>query len=320
MDVTSPAPTYVGIDVARDTLAVALAPGGETWAGTNDEAGRVALVARLRDAAPALVVLEATGGLEAALVAELAEAGLPVVVANPRQVRDFARALGRLAKTDAIDAAVLALFAERVRPAARPLPDAGTRALGALLARRRQLVEMLAAEQQRLSRAAPEVAPGVRAHVAWLKKRLAGLDAELRRAVEASPAWRARDDLLRGVPGVGPVLSLTLLAELPELGALSRKQIAALVGVAPLNRDSGTLRGRRLIWGGRARVRTTLYLAAMCAARFNPTIRAFYQRLRAAGKPPKVAQVACARKLLTILNAMARSHAPWQLDFQLSGR
>ncbi|MFL5579806.1 MAG: transposase, partial [Gemmatimonadaceae bacterium] len=185
-------------------------------------------------------------------------------------VRDFARALGRLAKTDAIDAAVLALFAERVRPAARPLPDAGTRALGALLARRRQLVEMLAAEQQRLARAAPEVAPGVRAHVAWLKKRLAGLDAALRRAVEASPAWRARDDLLRGVPGVGPVLSLTLLAELPELGALSRKQIAALVGVAPLNRDSGTLRGRRLIWGGRARGRPTRYHAPLCAPRVNP--------------------------------------------------
>lgn len=235
-------------------------------------------------------------------------------------MRDFARATGKLAKTAAIDAAVLALFAERVRPEPRPLSDADARRLGALLARRRQLLDMLVAEQLRLARADAAVAADLRAHVAWLKKRVAVLDEELRRAVQASPAWRAKDDLLQSVPAVGPVLALTLMAELPALGTLNRKQIAALVGVAPLTRDSGSRRGRRLVWGGRAGVRTTLYLAAMCGARFNPVLRSFYARLVAAGKPKKVAQVACAHKLLTILNAMARAGTPWRVDAQLSGR
>lgn len=314
----SDTPQFVGIDVAQGELVVAVAPSGEQWTSGTDGAALQTLSARLRVLTPQLIVLEATGGLEAPIVAELAEAGLPLVVVNPRQVRDFARALGRLAKTDALDAAVLALFAERVRPAPRPLADADARHLGALLARRRQLLEMLVAEQHRLARAEPAVVRDVKVHITWLRKRLAGLDDELGRLIKASPVWRAKDDLLQSVPAVGPVLALTLIAELPELGTLNRKQIAALVGVAPLNRDSGLLRGKRLVWGGRASVRTTLYLAAMCATRFNPTIRTFYQRLLAAGKPKKVAQIACARKLLTILNAMARAGTPWQLDVQHS--
>lgn len=309
---------FVGIDVAQDAVAVALAPSGEHWTSRTDEPGLHGLAERLRGHAPALVVLEATGGLEAPLVARLAAADLPVVVVNPRQVRDFARALGRLAKTDAIDASVLALFAERVQPAVRPLPDAAARQLGALVARRRQLVEMLVAEQQRLLRAEPAVVRDVRTHIAWLKRRLAGLDDELDGAIKTSPLWRVKDALYRSTPSIGPVTARTLLAELPELGTLNRKQIAALVGVAPLNCDSGRFRGRRLVWGGRATVRTALYLAAMCATRYHPVIRPFYQRLLAAGKPKKVALVACARKLLTTLNAMARSGTPWQLDFQHS--
>jgi transposase len=312
------ASVFVGIDVAQAEFVVALAPTGERWTMANEPTAVRGLVTRLQALGPALIVLEATGGLEAALAAMLAEVGLPVVVVNPRQVRDFAKATGRLAKTDAVDAAVLALFAERIRPAVRPLADADTRRLGALLARRRQLLEMLVAEQHRLARAEVAVARDVRAHIAWLRKRVGSLDDELQRAVRASPVWRAKDDLLQSVPAVGPVLARTLLAELPELGTLNRKQIAALVGVAPLNRDSGTLRGRRMVWGGRASVRTTLYLAAMCGTRFNPVLRAFYQRLLAAGKPKKVAQVACARKLLTILNAMARAGTPWHLDVQHS--
>jgi transposase len=309
---------FVGIDVAQDAVAVALAPSGEHWTSRTDEPGLHGLVERLRSHAPALVVLEATGGLEAPLVARLAAAGLPVVVVNPRQVRDFARALGRLAKTDAIDANVLALFAERVQPAVRPLPDAAARQLGALVARRRQLVEMLVAEQQRLLRAEPAVVRDVRTHIAWLKKRLAGLDDELDGAIKTSPLWRVKDALDRSTPSIGPVTARTLLAELPELGTLNRKQIAALVGVAPLNCDSGRFRGRRRVWGGRANVRTALYLAAMCATRYHPVIRPFYRRLLAAAKPKKVALVAGARKLLTTLNAMARSGTPWQLDFQHS--
>ncbi len=309
---------FVGIDVAQDEVVVALAPSGEQWRSGTDEPGLAALVARLRGHGPALVLLEATGGLEAPLVAMLAEAGLPVVVVNPRQVRDFARALGRLAKTEAIDAAVLALFAERLRPVPRPLPAAGARRLGALLARRRQLLEMLVAEQHRLARAAPDVVRDVRAHITWLRRRLAGLDDALSRAIKASPVWRAKDALYQSSPSIGPVTALTLIADLPELGTLSHKQIAALVGVAPLNRDSGTWRGKRMVWGGRASVRTALLLCAMAAVRCHPPIRPFYQRLRAAGKPRKVALVACARKLLTTLNAMARSGTPWQLGFQHS--
>jgi transposase len=311
-------PVFVGIDVAKDEVVIALSPSGEQWVSGTEGPALAAVVARVQAHAPALIVLEATGGLEAALVALLVEAGLPVVVVNPRQVRDFARALGRLAKTDAIDARVLALFAERVRPAVRPLPDAAARALGALLARRRQLVEMLVAEQHRLGRAEPTVVGDVRAHISWLRKRLGGLDDELHGAIKASPVWRVKEALYRSVPSIGPVTALTLIAELPELGTLNRKQIAALVGVAPLNRDSGHWRGKRMVWGGRAHVRTALFLCAMAAIRYHPGIRVFYQRLLATGKPKKVALVACARKLLTMLNAMARSGTPWQLDFQHS--
>ena len=246
------------------------------------------------------------------MVAALATAGLPVVVANPRQVRDFAKATGRLAKTDAIDAQILALFAERVRPELRALPDEAVEVLDALLTRRRQLVEMLVAERNRLLVARPTVRHDLQQHIRFLERRLREADDDLHTAVKASPVWRVRDDLLQSVPGVGRVASLTLVAELPELGRLSRKAIAALVGVAPLARDSGTLRGKRLVYGGRAPVRAVLYMAALVAARRNPVIRAFYQRLRTAGKPAKVALTACMRKLLVILNAIARSGTPWQ--------
>jgi transposase len=304
---------YVGIDVAKAQLDVAVRPDGAQWVAANDEAGIAGLVARLGALAPALIVLEATGGRELPLAAALVAAGLPVAVVNPRQVRDFARAVGQLAKTDALDARVLARFAEVVRPAPRPLPDAQAQQLSALLARRRQLVSMLTAERQRLDTAADPVRARVQAHIDWLAQELADLDGELRAALQASPAWRAKEDLLRGVPGVGPVLAVTLLAELPELGELGRKQIAALVGVAPLNCESGTLRGRRSAWGGRARVRTALYMAALVATRFNPTIKAFYARLLAGGKAKKLALVACMHKLLLILNAILRHRAPWRV-------
>jgi transposase len=305
-------PVFVGIDVAKASLDIAARPSGEHWQLANEEAAFPLLLARLRPLAPTLVVLEATGGFEHAVVAALAAAGVPVVVANPRQVRDFARATGQLAKTDTIDAQILALFAERVRPTPRPLPDAAAQALDAMLTRRRQLLEMLTAERNRLGLARPPVVRRIRTHIRWLERELADVDRDLGRLIEQSPLWRAQDDLLQSVHGVGPVVSRTLLGELPELGRLTHKQIAALVGVAPLARDSGTLRGRRLVWGGRASVRAVLYMGALVATRWNPVIRAFYQRLRAAGKPPKVALVACMRKLLIILNAMARTGTSWR--------
>ena len=304
---------FVGIDVAKATLDLALEPGGEVWSVTNDGAGVQELVSRLVPLAPTLIVLEATGGFEAAAVAAIASAGLPVVVANPRQVRDFAKACGRLAKTDAIDARILARFAERVRPAPRPLPTEAAQLLDALLTRRRQLVEMLTAETNRLGLARGPVRRDLSAHIRWLERRLGDVDGELAAAIQASPVWRAKDDLLQSVPGVGRVLSLTLLAELPELGRLSRREIAALVGVAPLNRDSGQRRGKRLVWGGRAPVRAVLYMGALAATRANPVIRGFYERLRTSGKPFKVALTACMRKLLTILNAMVRHDTRWRL-------
>jgi len=304
--------SFIGIDVAKAQLEFASRPSGETGTVPNAEGGIHALVQRCQALAPTLVVCEATGGYEAALVAALATAGLPVVVANPRQVRDFAKATGQLAKTDAIDAQVLALFAERVRPEPRPLPAAEAEALDALLTRRRQVVEMLVAERNRLLIARPAVQRDLQQHIRFLERRLREADDNLHTAVKASPVWRVKDDLLQSVPGVGRVVSLTLIAELPELGRLSHKEIAALVGVAPLARDSGTLRGKRLVYGGRAPVRAVLYMAALVASRRNPVIRAFYERLRAAGKPAKVALTACMRKLLVILNAIARSGTPWR--------
>lgn len=272
-----------------------------------------ATVSRLRARQPTLIVLEATGGFEVDVAGALAAAGLPTAVVNPRQVRDFARATGRLAKTDQLDAHALAHFAEAVRPEPRPLPDAQAQELSALLLRRRQLVEMLSAETNRVPLAAPRIRPQIQTHITWLREQLADLDRDLSQLIRSSPVWRAKDDLLRSVPGVGPVLATTLLASLPELGTLTRQQIAALVGVAPLNRDSGTWRGRRTVWGGRAHVRAVLYLSTLVAVRHNPALRAFYERLRHAGKLPKVALTACMRKLLTILNAMLKHQTRWAL-------
>ena len=257
-----------------------------------------------------MVLLEASGGLELPLVAALAAEAVPVVVVNPRQVRDFARATGKLAKTDALDAAVLAHFAAVVRPPVRPLRDAETQALNSLVARRHQVRTMLVSEKNRLS-AAAAVRPRIEAHIAWLEGELDDLDKNLRQTLGQSPVWRDKDDLLRTVPGVGEQVSFTLLAYLPELGTLDRRQIAALVGVAPFNRDSGTLRGRRTVWGGRARVRAALYMGALVASRCNPIIRDFYQRLLACGKPKKLALTACMRKLLVILNSMLKHRSPW---------
>jgi transposase len=268
-------------------------------------------VARLTALAPALIVLEATGGLEIPLVGALAAAGLPVVVVNPRQVRDFAKATGRLAKTDTLDAAVLAHFAAAVQPAVRPLPDAATQGLAAVVTRRRQLVDMLTAERNRLSCAPPGLRKELQAHIRWLERRIAGLDTDLEHAIRTSPVWRAQEDLLRSVPGIGPIVARTLLAQLPELGTLAPKPLAALVGVAPLNRDSGLFRGRRKVGGGRAAVRAVLYMGTLAAVRFNPVLRPFYQRLRAAGKLPKVALTACMHKLLTILNALLKHQQRW---------
>lgn len=303
--------SFVGIDVSKDHLDVHVRPTGEAFRAAADEPGVAATVARVAAAGPAAVVLEATGGYEAPLAAALAAAGLPVVVVNPRQARRFAEATGRLAKTDRLDAAALAHFAEAVRPPVRPLPDADTQALAALVGRRRQLLDMRTAERNRLPLAAPAVARGIRAHVAWLDRQLDRVGRELAAAVQASPVWRAKDDLLQSVPGVGPVVSHTLLTELPELGTLSGRRIAALAGVAPVAHDSGRRSGARRIAGGRAGVRATLYMAGLSAVRHNPPLRAFYTRLRAAGKAVKVAQVAAMRKLLVTLNAMLRENRPW---------
>lgn len=302
---------YAGIDVAKDRLDVALRPSGSAWSVAYDEAGVSALVSELQSLHPSAVVLESTGGLEVPLAGALAAASLPVVVINPRQVRDFAKATGRLAKTDALDAQVLAHFAEAVRPPVRPLPDSDTQKLHSLTTRRNQVVSMLVAEKNRLGRASRAVAPRIQSHIQWLERELDDLDQGLRQMLRRSPVWREQDDLLRSVPGVGEQLSLTLLAHLPELGTLDRKRIAALVGVAPMNRDSGLMRGRRTVSGGRARVRAVLYMGALVASRHNPVIRSFYQRLLAAGKPKKLALTACMRKLLTILNGMVKNRQRW---------
>ena len=306
---------YVGIDVAKAQLDVAVRPTDDRWVVPNDDAGIRQLMSQLTALEPALVVLEATGGLELPLVAALAAEEAPVVVVNPRQVRDFAKATGKLAKTDALDAAVLAHFAEAVRPPVRPLRGAETQVLNSLTARRHQVMTMLVSEKNRLSAATTvAVRPRIEAHIAWLQRELDDLDKSLRETLRQSPVWREKDDLLRTVPGVGEQLSLTLLAYLPELGTLDRRQVAALVGVAPFNRDSGTLRGRRTVWGGRARIRAVLYMGALAASRYNPIIRDFYQRLVAAGKPKKLALTACMRKLLVILNSMLKHRSPWRAE------
>lgn len=302
---------YVGIDVAQNWLDVSVTGEAEVWRFGNDATGRAALRDRLLAYAPQRVVLEATGGLETAVAAELTAAAMPVSVVNPRHVRDFARATGRLAKTDAIDARMLARFAEALQPEVRPLPDAQAQELRSLVTRRRQVVVMLTAEHNRLSQATKRVQPHLEAHIAWLQQQLAELDQELADLIQSSPVWRARDTLLQSVPGVGPTTATVLVADLPELGTLNRKQIAALVGVAPHNRDSGSYRGKRSVWGGRAAVRASLYMATLVATRCNSVIKDFYARLCAAGKPKKVALTACMRKLLTILNHMLHTQTPW---------
>jgi transposase len=308
----SPAALFVGIDVAKDMLDVAVRPTAETWQVLNDAAGISPLVERVQALAPTLVILEATGGFEGPVLAALAVATVPVVRANPRQVRAFAQAVGILAKTDRLDASVLAHFAEAVKPAPRALPDAAPQELSALLVRRRQVVEMVTAERSRLVTAPPRIHEAIQQHITWLEGQLRSLADELTRAIQTSAVGQAKEGVLRSIPGVGPVLARTMLGQVPELGTLRHKQGAALVGVAPFNRDSGTLRGRRMVWGGRSAVRAVLYLGTLVAPRFNPVIKAVYQRLLAAGKGKKVALTACMHKLLTIMNAMVRDMTPWQ--------
>ena len=304
---------FIGIDVAKDRLDVHTRPGGEVFAVARDSNGLAMLVERLQRLAPALVALEATGGYETVVASALGAAQLPLAVVNPRQIRDFARATGKLAKTDRIDAAAIAHFAEAVRPPARPLADAEARALGELVARRRQVIEMIIAERHRRRMASQRrVIRAIERHLALLQAELSELEGDIDDAIRKSPAWQADADLLASVPGVGKATLRTLIAELPELGHLNRRKIAALVGVAPINRDSGTLRGRRTIAGGRPAVRTALYMAALVASRANPVIAAYYAKLRAAGKTGKQALVACMRRLVVILNAILRDRKPWQ--------
>jgi transposase len=306
-------PGFVGIDVAKDRLDVHVRPTAETFAVARDGKGLEALVAALRGRDVALVVLEATGGFELTVAAALAGAGLPLAVVNPRQVRDFARATGRLAKTDALDAEAIARFAEAIRPEPRPLASEDAQALGELVARRRQLVEMIGMERNRSRQArARRVQRSLAATLKVLEAQLSALDRDIDGAVRGSPAWRAADDLLTSVPGVGDVTARTLIAELPELGQLDRRRIAALVGVAPVNRDSGQWRGHRAIAGGRVGVRNTLFMATLSAIRWNPVIRDHYVRLAEAGRPKKLAIIACLRHLLTILNAILRTKTPWR--------
>lgn len=304
--------TCVGIDVSKTWLDLAQWPAGQKRRVGNDEAGIAALMTWCREMQPERIVLEATGGYELGCATVLLAAELPVVIVNPRQVRDFAKAIGRLAKTDALDAQVLAQFAAVIRPALRALPDQGARELEALVARRRQLIGMQTMEKNRLQQSLPRLRPAIREHIDWLRRQIANTTDDMRLALEASPAWLVKADLLKSAPGVGDITALTLLAELPELGQLNRKQIAALVGVAPLNRDSGTLKGKRTTWGGRATVRSALYMAALSLVRTRKgDLAAFHQRLVAAGKPFKVAITAVMRKLLTALNAMLRDNKSW---------
>jgi len=302
---------FVGIDVSKDKLDVAVRPSGEIISFSNDEDGISLMVDFIKPLSPLLIVLEATGGLETASVGMLAAKGLPIVVINPRQVRDFAKATGKLAKTDVIDAHVIARFGDAIRPEIRPLKDQETQKLDALITRRRQIVEMITAEKNRLGTATSWTRKDIQNHIAWLEKCLMKADKDLNNLLRKSPVWREKNDILRSTPGVGPVLSMTLLSNLPELGTLNRKQIAALVGVAPLNRDSGLFRGKRKIWGGRASIRSVLYMSVTCAIRFNPLIKKFYQHLRNAGKVHKVAMTACMRKLLIILNTMIKNRTCW---------
>ena len=303
---------FVGIDVSKTTLDVCIEPMGQALHVAYDEAGIAQIASRLKEVGPTLIVLEATGGLEVRIATELASLGLPVAVINPRQARDFAKATGQLAKTDQVDAMVLAAFASAIRPQVRPLKDADTRALDDMVSRRRQLIDMRVQETLRLNTAVSKpMQKSLGKHITWLDKQIAEVDHDLTKRLKESDVWRAKDDLLRGIPGVGTVTSRTMLAKCPELGTLNRREIAALTGVAPLANDSGKHRGKRFIWGGRADVRAVLYMAAVSAMRCNDAIREFAERLKKAGKPPKVVIVACMRKLLTIMNSMIKNNAPW---------
>ena len=303
---------FVGIDVSKSTLDICIEPAVETLHVAYDETGIKQIVVRLKEINPTLIVMEATGGLEIRIATELASQGLPVAVINPRQARDFAKATGQLAKTDQVDAAVLAAFARQIRPQIRPLKDADTRALNDMVSRRRQLIDMRVQETLRLGTAASKpLEKSLNKHIGWLDKRIAEIDTDLTKRLRGSDMWRTKDDLLRGIPGVGPVTTVTMLAKCPELGKLNRREIAALTGVAPLANDSGKHRGKRFIWGGRADVRAVLYMATVSAIKHNDAIKAFAERLKKAGKPPKVVIVACMRKLLTMMNAMLKNNTPW---------
>jgi transposase len=303
---------FVGIDVSKSTLDVSIEPYIQMLHVAYDEAGIKQIVVRLKEVNPTLIVMEATGGLEMRIATELAGKGLPVAVINPRQARDFAKATGQLAKTDQVDAAVLAAFAKQIRPQIRPLKDADTRALNDMVSRRRQLVDMRVQETLRLGTAASKpLEKSLNKHIGWLDKRIAEIDTDLTKRLRGSDVWRTKDDLLRGIPGVGPVTTLTMLAKCPELGKLNRREIAALTGVAPLANDSGKHRGKRFVWGGRADVRAVLYMATVSAIKHNDAIKVFAERLKKAGKPPKVVIVACMRKLLTMMNAMLKNNTPW---------
>ena len=308
---------FIGIDVSKERLDIGSYPSGECQSVAHDDASIEGLVGQWREQRPRLIVLEATGGLERRISRALASAELRFTIVNPRHVRNFAKATGQLAKTDRMDALILARYAEAIRPAVRPLPDEATQELQALIARRRQIIEMMVAEKNRLRSAPKAVTKRIKAHLRWLEAELGRANKDLDQAIRQSPIWKENEDLLQSAPAIGPAVSRTLIAELPELGKLNRKQIAALVGIAPISRDSGKFKGHRSIWGGRATVRSCLYMAALVASRHNPTIRAFYNRLRTAGKCPKVALVACMRKLLTILNAMIKHRTPWaELNLQ----
>jgi transposase len=303
---------FVGIDISKMTLDVDIYPTSEPRRFLNDEGSREELCEWLKTRTPTLIVMEATGGLEIPVAGLLAAAGLPVAVINPRQARDFAKAIGVLAKTDAVDAIVLARFAQAVRPAVRALKSEEAQELEAVLTRRRQIVEMITAERNRQTKAQARIAKQIKGHIAWMEKRLDEANDDLDRLIRKSPIWQHKSELLTSVPGVGRVVATTLLAELPELGSLNRREIGALVGVCPFNRDSGGRRGKRLIWGGRSSVRAALYMATLCATRFNPIIKAFYRRLVDAGKHKKVAIVACMRKLLVTMNVMIRTDTSWR--------
>lgn len=302
---------YVGVDVSKSSLDLNVLPGSQTQKFSNDDRGVTQLVKFLRNIDPTLIVFESTGGLEMLAVSRLVERQLPVVITNPRQVRDFAKATGKLAKTDAIDAGTIARFARDIRPEIRPFKDEQTQALTAINTRRRQIVNMLVTEKNRLHTALKPNRKSIEDHIGWLQKALSDINYDIDQMIKQSPIWCENDKILQSFKGVGPVTSATLLCALPELGSLDRKKIAALVGVAPLNCDSGKYRGRRRIMGGRAEVRRSLYMAAVAALRYNPTIKSFYDRLIDAGKPPKLALTACMRKILVILNAMMKNRSYW---------